>query len=62
MVMVNSIGTYLSTVIEWCGTVINALIGDSGALSELQPLIIVGISISALMLGVKVIKTFAWGT
>lgn len=58
--MMASVTTALTTVISWCGTVVDAVL--SGELSELLPLLAVGVAISALMLGVKCIKSFAWGT
>lgn len=58
--MMAAVGTALTTVIGWCGTVVDAIL--SGELSELLPLLAVGVAISALMLGVKCIKSFAWGT
>lgn len=58
--MMSAVGTALTTVIGWCGTVVDAIL--SGELSELLPLLAVGVAISALMLGVKCIKSFAWGT
>lgn len=60
--MMESITTALSTVIDWVGTVVTALVGESGALKDLLPLMAIGIAISALMLGVKAIKSFAWGS
>ncbi|MBQ9839100.1 MAG: hypothetical protein IJO56_06405 [Oscillospiraceae bacterium] len=60
--MMEAVTSALSTVIGWVGTVVDALIGESGQLNSLLPLMAVGISISALMLGVKAIKSFAWGT
>lgn len=60
--MIAEVTTALGTVIEWVGTVITALTGDSGALAPLLPLFAVGISISALMLAVKVLKGFTWGS
>lgn len=58
--MMAAVTSALSTVISWCGTVVTAVL--SGELSELLPLLAVGVAISALMLGVKCIKSFAWGT
>ena len=52
----------LSTVISWVGSVVTALVGAEGALNDLLPLMAIGIAISALMLGVKAIKSFAWGS
>lgn len=58
--MMEAVTSALDTVIGWVGTVVTAVL--SGELSALLPLLAVGISISALMLGVKAIKSFAWGT
>lgn len=58
--MMSAVTSALTTVIGWCGTVVSAVL--SGELSELLPLLAVGVAISALMLGVKCIKSFAWGT
>lgn len=58
--MMAAVTEALGTVIEWCGTVVTAVL--SGELSALLPLLAVGVAISALMLGVKCIKSFAWGT
>lgn len=60
--MLQEVTTALSTVIGWVGSVVEALISTDGQLSALLPLMAVGIAISALMLGVKAIKSFAWGT
>ncbi len=60
--MLTSVGDALTEVISWVGEVVTALTGASGALNALLPLMALGISISVLMLGVKAIKSFAWGT
>lgn len=60
--MMEAITNSLTTVIGWVGTVVSALVDTDGQLSALLPLMAIGISISALMLGVKAIKSFAWGT
>lgn len=60
--MMAAVTEALGTVITWVGTVVNALVGESGELSALLPLLAVGISISCLMLGIRAIKSFAWGT
>lgn len=56
----DAVGSALTEVISWVGTVITALL--SGDLSALLPLFAIGIAISALLLGVKIIKTFIWGS
>lgn len=50
----------LGSVLDWVGDVITALL--SGELAPLLPLFAIGIAISALLLGVKIIKTFIWGS
>lgn len=59
--MMQAVTAALTTVIEWVGTVVSALTATDGKLSSLLPLMAIGIAISALMLGVKAIKSFAWG-
>lgn len=60
--MMDAVTSALGTVISWVGTVVKAVVNTDGDLYALLPLLAVGISISALMLGVKAIKSFAWGT
>lgn len=59
--MLEAVTAGLTTVIDWVGTVVTALVGESGALNELLPLLAIGVAISALMLGVKVIRGVIWG-
>lgn len=59
--MATAITEALTTVIGWVGTVVTALTGTDGQLKDLLPLLAIGIAVSALMLGVKAIKSFAWG-
>lgn len=62
--MLKAVTDALSTVIAWVGTVVSAVVtgGDTpGALNALLPLLAVGVAVSALMLGVKAIRSFAWG-
>lgn len=60
--MMPAVTEALGTVIDWVGTVVSALVGEAGDLAALLPLMAIGIAISALMLGIKAIKSFAWGT
>lgn len=59
--MVEAVKTALGTVIEWVGIVINSITGTEGQLSELLPLFAIGIAISALLFGVRAIKSVVWG-
>lgn len=60
--MLNAVTSALSTVITWISTVVTALVGESGALSDLLPLFAIGIAISAFLLGIKAIKSTVWGS
>lgn len=60
--MLEAVTSSLTTVISWVGTTVKALTTTDGELAPLLPLMAVGIGISALMLGVKAIKSFTWGT
>lgn len=51
----------ITTVIGWIGDVLGAIVGESGELAQLGPLFAIGISISAIMLGIKVVRGIVWG-
>lgn len=59
--MLELVTSGITTVIQWVGTVVTAIVGESGQLSELAPLFAIGISISAILLGVKIVKSMVWG-
>lgn len=63
--MLNAVTNAVSTVISWIGTVITALTDTTsstpGALTPLLPLFAIGIAVSAVLLGIKMIKSVVWG-
>lgn len=59
--MLAAVTSAISTVISWVGTTITALTDSSGELYSLLPLFAIGIAISAVLLGVKIIKSVVWG-
>ena len=59
--MLQHVTTGITTVISWIGEVVTAIVGESGTLAELGPLFAIGISISAILLGVKMIRSIVWG-
>lgn len=59
--MLAAVTSGISTVISWIGTFISELTGADGALSQLLPLFAIGISISAILLGIKIVKSVVWG-
>lgn len=59
--MLEAVTSGITTVIGWVGTVVDSLIGEAGELSALLPLFAIACAISAIMLGIKVIRGFIWG-
>lgn len=59
--MLDAVTSGLTTVIDWVGTVVSALTTTDGKLSALMPLLAIGVAVSALMLGIKAIRSFIWG-
>lgn len=59
--MVTAVTNGLGSIIGWVGTIIDSLVGEAGVLGELLPLFAIGISISVIFLGVKVVKSIVWG-
>ena len=59
--MLDAVTSGISSLIGWIGSVITSLTSTSGALYPLLPLFAIGIAISAVLLGVKIIKSVVWG-
>ena len=60
--MLAAVGTGITSVISWVGSVITALTDSTdGALYALLPLFAIGIAVSAVLLGIKIIKSVVWG-
>lgn len=59
--MLEAVGSAMTTVIGWVGTVVTALVGEGGQLAELLPLFAIGIAISAVLLGIKIVRSLIWG-
>lgn len=59
--LMSSVTTALSTVLEWFGTIISELLAADGALNPLWPLLAIGIAITLVFVGVKVVRSFTWG-
>lgn len=58
--MLAAVTSGVTSVISWVGSVVTAL-NTGGALAALLPLFGVGIAVSAVLLGVKVIRSLVWG-
>lgn len=59
--MLEAVTSGISTVIGWVGTVVDSLVGEAGELSALLPLFAIGVAISGIMLGIKVVRGMIWG-
>lgn len=59
--MLDAVTSGMSSVLSWVGSVITALTTTNGALNALLPLFAIGIAISAVLLGIKIIKSVVWG-
>lgn len=59
--MLEAVTSGITTVIGWIGKVITAITTTSGELNQLLPLFAIGIAISAILLGIKVIRSIIWG-
>lgn len=59
--MLDAVTSAIPTVISWVSTVVNSLVGAQGALKDLLPLFAIGVAISAILLGIKVIRGMIWG-
>lgn len=56
-----SVTNAIGSVLSWVGIPINEMLNDGGALVALLPLFGIGISIAAIFVGIKLIRSFTWG-
>lgn len=59
--MLEAVTSGITTVIGWVGTVVDSLVTTEGDLAALLPLFAIGIAISGIMLGIKVVRGMIWG-
>lgn len=59
--MLTAIGSALTEMITWLGSVVTAIAGTDGALKDLLPLFALGVAGTVVMFGCKTIKMFTWG-
>ena len=59
--MVAAITSALTQVITWVGTVITALTSSTCALYPLLPVFAIGIAVSVVLLGIRIIRGFTYG-
>lgn len=62
MYLLETVGTAMTEVIKWVRKIVNVMIADTGYWHELLPLFVIGVAISAVFLGIKIIRSLVWGT
>ena len=62
MALLEAVHAVFQYPIRWAYTLLNVLLNENGYLSRLLPLFAVGIAISAVFLGIKIIRKITWGT
>ena len=55
------LGSALTMVMGWIGSVLGALVTADGALADLWPLAMVGIAFGLVYKGIGMIRSFTWG-
>lgn len=55
------LGSAMTMVLGWLGTVLSALLSADGDLNMLWPLAMVGIAFGLIFKGFGMIKSFTWG-
>ena len=59
--LLSDIGTTLTSVLGWFGSMVSSLVTADGDLNGLFPLLALGIAISICFSGIKIVRSFAWG-
>lgn len=59
--MLAAVTSAITSVLGWVGAVISALTDTEGQLNALLPLFAIGIAISAVLLGIRIIRSVVWG-
>lgn len=59
--MIAAVTSAISDILSWVGSVITSLTSSTGELNALLPLFAIGVAVSAVMLGIRVIRGFIWG-
>lgn len=59
--LLTAVTSAFSTVLGWLDTFLTSLVTAEGELNALLPLVAISVAVSVLMLGIKVVRSFAWG-
>lgn len=58
---IDAVGSTLTAVIEWFGTIITALVATDGALSVLFPFVAIAFALGLVYGGIRLVRTFVPG-
>lgn len=59
--LLTQITSTLAIVLGWFGDMVTAMVTAEGDLNGLFPLLALGICISIVFAGIKIVRSFAWG-
>lgn len=59
--MLEAVTSGLTTVVGWCGTVVDALVTTEGDLNGLLGLFCIGVACTAVKFGIGIVRSFTWG-
>lgn len=59
--MLEAIGTGVTQVIDWGGDVLSAIVGESGSMAAVLPVVGIAIGMGIVGWGISTIKSLVWG-
>lgn len=59
--MIEAIGSAITSMIDWLGDVVTAVVGAEGALGALLPVFALAVAGTVVMFGIRVLRGFTWG-
>ena len=59
--MIAAIGSALTSMITWLGSVVSSVVGSEGALNDLLPVFALFVAATIVMFAIKIIRSFTWG-
>lgn len=59
--MISAITSAIEQLLVWIGMFLTSLLSESGSLAPLLPVFAIGIAVSVVLLGRKILSTFTWG-
>lgn len=57
-----AVSTVGNVIVQFIGTIVTALFGEGGGWADLLPFFLLGIMVSLVLVGVKIIRKVVWGS